>query len=148
MPLVQTRLAQSAAATHFFPSAHVAHPDAGPPQSLSASGPFTTPSVHVGAWQTKFVHTLLAQSPASLQALVGGHATQAPPPQSTSVSVPFFTRSAHPASWQTLDVHTPFWQSVPIAQALPAGHRAHAVAPLQSLAVSPPFFTMSEHVGT
>jgi hypothetical protein len=47
--LVQTRLAQSAAAPHFLPSAQVAQPDEGPPQSLSDSAPFCTLSLHAGS---------------------------------------------------------------------------------------------------
>ena len=32
--------------------------------------PFKTPSAHVGSWQTKFVHTVLAQSAGTLQAFI------------------------------------------------------------------------------
>lgn len=98
MLLVHTRLAQSAAAWHFFASAQGAHPDAGPPQSWSDSVPLSTPSLHVGLWQTFVVQTPLAQSCASAHAFIAAHVTQAPPPQSTSVSLPFFTPSAHPAA--------------------------------------------------
>src|SRR6266487_303186 len=127
MLLVHTRLAQSAAALHFLASAHGLHPEAGPPQSLSDSVPFSTPSMHVGFWQMLVVHTPLEQSAASLHAFIGAQATHAPPPQSTSVSVPFLTLSAQPAFWQTFVVQTPFWQSVPVAHPLPAAHRLHAV---------------------
>src|SRR5262245_6138109 len=88
--LVQTRLVQSAAAPHFLPSPHAEHPDEGPPQSRSDSVPFCTVSLQAGTWQTRFVHTPLAQSVGTLHAFKGGHATHVPP-QSTSVSVPFFT---------------------------------------------------------
>ena len=47
-PLVQTRLVQSTAATHFLPSAQALQPEAGPPQSTSDSVPFGTPSLQVG----------------------------------------------------------------------------------------------------
>jgi hypothetical protein len=38
-----------------------------PPQSVSLSLPFFTPSVQLDAWQTPLVQTLLSQSSASVQ---------------------------------------------------------------------------------
>jgi len=93
---VHTLLAQSAAAPHFLPSVHVAHPDPGPPQSLSDSVPLSTASLHVALWQTALVQTPLVQSEASAQTFVGAQAPHPTPPQSVSVSVPFFTPSAQP----------------------------------------------------
>src|SRR5690348_13696542 len=62
-----------------------------PPQSVSVSVPFCTPSVQLGVWQVLPPlgpeHTWLVQSPMSTHFLPSAQALQAPP-QSLSVSVP------------------------------------------------------------
>src|SRR5260221_185474 len=140
-PLVQTRLAQSAAAPHFLPSTHVAHPEAGPPQSLSDSVPFNTPSAHVGSWQTKFVHTVLAQSAGTLHTFIAAQSAHVPPPQSVSVSVPFLIKSLQVAPAHLPPLHESVVQSAPTRQrcvSLQAGQ-----APPQSTSLSVPFFSLS-----
>ena len=83
-----------------------------PPQSMSVSSWFTTPSLQVGTrpnttlqvtfhttinepWQMLDVHTLLIQSSAVLQTFIWSHFGQMRPPQSTSVSSWFFLLSVH-----------------------------------------------------
>jgi hypothetical protein len=53
----QTPLEQSLGAPQALPSAHVGHVP--PPQSVSDSSPFWTPSPQLAAWQTLDVHTSL-----------------------------------------------------------------------------------------
>jgi len=67
------------------------------------------------------------------------------PPQSTSLSSPFFMPSPQPANTQTPPAHSPDAQSlgtVHIEPSLQAGH----TPPPQSISLSLPFFTPSEHV--
>jgi hypothetical protein len=138
----QTPLWQSPATAHVAPAAHL--PQEAPPQSMSVSTPFLTPSAHVGAWHTPAVQTPLWQSPGTEQVLALAHLPQEAPPQSTSVSVPFLTKSVQLAAWQMLPMHTPLWQSPALAQTLPAMHFTQ-VAPPQSMSLSVPFFTPSLH---
>ena len=88
---VHTPLWQSVGAEHESPVAQLL-PQL-PPQSISVSVPFCTPSLQVGAWQTFEVHTPLSQSPPTAQPWPTVHGEQVPPPQSTSVSAPFCTVS-------------------------------------------------------
>ena len=85
-------LSQSVSAEQPCPVAHLGA--AAPPQSLSVSSPFLTPSVGEGAWQTPSLQTLLVQSAPITQTLPVEQAGAFEPPQSTSVSSPFFTPSA------------------------------------------------------
>jgi hypothetical protein len=59
-----------------------------PPQSVSLSVPFLTPSEQLAARHTLAVHTPLAQSELIAQPRPVLQAPQVPPPQSTSVSLP------------------------------------------------------------
>jgi hypothetical protein len=102
-------------------------------------------SLHVGAWQRLPVHTPLAQSAATIQALVSAHFAVQVPPQSVSVSVPFFTLSEHDDWMQTFPVHTPLVQSAGTTQDFPFAHLAEQVPP-QSTSPSVPFFTLSVQV--
>src|SRR4051794_17518007 len=72
-----------------------------PPQSVSVSVPFLTPSPQVGVWQTLPVHTPLAQSLSPEHAFPLPHffAGAHDPPQSVSVSVPFLTPSPQLGAW-------------------------------------------------
>ena len=92
LPLRHVPVEQSFDDAHSFEWAHFPQL---PPQSVSVSLPFSTPSVQVGAWQAggKPEHTLLEQSGLALHALFAAHAEQSEPPQSVSVSVPFLTPS-------------------------------------------------------
>jgi hypothetical protein len=120
-----------------------------PPQSLSDSEPFLTPSKHVGVWHTPppAGHTSLVQSVPTAQATPLSHREQAVvPPQSTALSPPFFTPSVQEAGWHTLLLQTALWQSPPFTQLLP-GTQAPQVPPPQSTSVSVPFCTPSRHVG-
>src|SRR4029079_2211714 len=68
-----------------------------PPQSVSVSVPFFTPSLHAGALHF-FVfesQTPLWQSPEAAHALPSAHLLGQEPPQSVSVSVPFLIVSLH-----------------------------------------------------
>ena len=86
--LSQTPLLQSAALAQFLVLGHPGQVP--PPQSMSVSSPFFTPSVQAGAAQIPLWQTPLSQSPALAQLLPFAHTGQVPPPQSTSVSAPFF----------------------------------------------------------
>jgi len=114
-----------------------------PPQSLSVSVPFITPSMQVGAWQV-VAQTPDEQSVAALHFFPTAHTGQGPP-QSTSVSVPLATLSVHVGSWQALPTHTPLWQSPALPQMAAVGHFAQE--PPQSTSLSVPFRTRSLHVG-
>jgi hypothetical protein len=83
LPL-QRLFLQSVFILQCFRSAHLGQ--AGPPQSMSVSCPFCTPSVQVDAAQTFDLHTLSTQSLAILHALPSAHGAHTEPPQSTSVS--------------------------------------------------------------
>jgi hypothetical protein len=57
---VHTELEQSLGARQVWFVPHLPHEV--PPQSLSVSAPFFTPSEHDGLWQTFVLHTPLVQS--------------------------------------------------------------------------------------
>ena len=90
--LVHEPLAQSPEAAHALPAAHLPQL---PPQSMSVSVPFFTPSEQVAPWHLSGApeHTPLWQSPATAHVAPVAHLPQLAPPQSTSVSVPFLTTS-------------------------------------------------------
>jgi hypothetical protein len=144
-PAVHTPLAQSPTLEQVCPVVHLVQP---PPQSVSLSVPFLTPSPQLGAWQTLGVpeHTPLAQSPLTEHALPPAQLPQLPP-QSVSVSLPFRTPSVQVGARHSFVVteHTPLEQSAPSKQALPFAQSAVQVPP-QSTSVSLPFFTVSMHV--
>jgi hypothetical protein len=142
---LQTDVVQSEASAQPCPEPHAAQVP--PPQSVSVSLPFLTPSAQVGAWHVLVVvpvHTPLAQSLPTRQTLADAQVGQVPPPQSTSVSAPFFTTSAQVGVWHTLPVHLPLWQSPLTAQALPLA-QSDVQLPPQSMSVSVPFLTPSVH---
>jgi hypothetical protein len=58
--------------------------------------------------------------------------------------VPFLTESVHNGAWH-VTLHTLLWQSVVSVHVLPVAHREQAVAPPQSVSLSPPFLTVSLH---
>ena len=91
MPPVHTPLTQSPAAAQVLPAVHLLH--VAPPQSMSVSLPFFTPSLQVGAWQVPPEQTPLVQSAATLQPFPAVQALQVLPPQSMSVSSWFCTPS-------------------------------------------------------
>jgi hypothetical protein len=134
---------------HALPTAHLVLQLA-PPQSMSVSTPFLTPSLQVGTWQTLPAQTPDEQPAALKHALPSAHTPQPelPPPQSTSASSPFLIPSKQLGTWQTSPVHTPDEQSPPKAQAEPLTHEPPHAGPPQSMSVSPPFFTPSLQVGT
>jgi hypothetical protein len=86
----QSPFTQSASTEQCFRSPHG---EQDPPQSMSVSVPFCTPSLHEGAAHTPPAQTWLAQSDAKLQSppvlQPRGHV----PPQSTSASPSSFTPS-------------------------------------------------------
>ncbi len=125
--------------------AHEAHGrHAAPPQSTDLSTPFSTPSLHTGAWQTAPSHTPLAQSAALPHASPSPHGEHEPP-QSAPLSPPLRTPSSHAGAWQTAPSHTPLAQSAPAPHALPSAQGSQA--PPQSFAGSAPFCTPSSHAG-
>jgi hypothetical protein len=63
------------------------HDEHEPPQSMSVSSPFLTPSAQFERWHTFDLQILLTQSALISQRLPSGHGAQGPP-QSTSVSAP------------------------------------------------------------
>jgi hypothetical protein len=112
---------------HPLPSAHFLAGAQLPPQSMYVSFWFWTLSLHVGAWHTFVVHTLLVQSlPFGFKhALPSAQVGQEAPPQSTSVSVPFLTLSRPPVhfgTWQMPPVQTPLVQSAATPHAFPSAH--------------------------
>jgi len=148
VPPVQTPLEQSLDNMHALPSTHFfvgAHP---PPQSVSVSVWFFTPSAHVAATHEVPLQTKLTQSlPIEQPCPVPQRAQVVAPPQSVPVSDPFFNRSPHVGAWQALPVQTPLAQSLPAPHTRFVAHRTQVVAPPQSASVSPPFFVASEQVG-
>jgi len=142
-------LMQSNAVVHFFPEPHFEQ--LAPPQSMSLSPWFCTPSEQVAAWQMFPVQTPELQSEGTMQVAPIGHGEQFMPPQSMSLSPWFFSLSAQVAT-QTKAMQTPLLQSAPFLQTLPLEHFAGGlsavqVGPPQSVSVSSWFFAMSEHVG-
>jgi hypothetical protein len=83
---VQTPLRQSVDVTHAFVWAHFWH--VVPPQSMSVSLAFFTPSLQEAAMQMFVMHTLLWQSLPAPQVLPAPHLVQTNPPQSISLSLP------------------------------------------------------------
>jgi hypothetical protein len=111
-PPVHTPLVQSPADAHFWPSAHLRVAAQAPPQSVSLSVPFFTPSEQLGDAHAWPVHTPLAQSPLTAQpSPVGQRAQLLAPPQSTPVSRPFSTRSVQLGALHLPELHTPLLQS-------------------------------------
>jgi hypothetical protein len=95
--LVQTELLQSTAPVQALPGAHAGHTP--PPQSMSDSPWFLTPSLQFAAAHTPaLAQKLLVQSVATAQSFVFAHLGQVPPPQSLSVSAPFLTPSVQDAA--------------------------------------------------
>jgi hypothetical protein len=120
----------------------------GPPQSVSVSVPFLTPSLQAAAWQTPLLHTLLVQSPPITQARVAPQGAHAPPPQSVSVSVPFLIASLHVAVMQARVVASQLrlTQSAGKRQFSKSSHGGQLVPP-QSTSVSVPFRNVSVQPG-
>jgi hypothetical protein len=119
----------------------------GPPQSLSVSAAFLTPSVHDAAWHVPDVHTEDTQSVLAVQILLVPQRAQMPaPPQSLSDSPPFFRPSEHVGAWHLPLWHEPLSQSVPAVHVLPGTQGGHTPPP-QSMADSPPFCAPSLHLG-
>ncbi len=148
--ILQSSDEQSPLAWHILPS-----PQAGqvpPPQSVSVSVPFSTPSLQLGVWQVPFLQTPLLQSGPPLHILPSSQAGQVPPPQSVSVSVPSWLPSVHEAF-----THLPLpSQTVPLLslQVVPleAGVETHML-PVQAtlahavvLAVQSPVITQATQV--
>ncbi len=125
---------QSPAETHAFPFAQGAHDV--PPQSVSVSAPFFTPSEQPGAEHSSPAHTADAQSVPVMHESPWLHGGQLPP-QSKSVSSPFLTPSEQlGARHRLLLPHTPLWQSAPVEQPPPVVQPGHE--PPQSTPVSAP----------
>jgi hypothetical protein len=90
---------QSASRRHALVAAHA--PQVVPPQSMSVSSPFCTPSPQPGAVQTFGMvveHEPLVQSPLTMHERPSEHVAHMPPPQSTSVSAPLRTVSLQVAA--------------------------------------------------
>jgi hypothetical protein len=139
---LQTLLWQSLAPVQVLPFAHLF--GQGPPQSVSLSVPFLTPSPQVGAEHVPVAagQTPLWQSPGTAHVFPVPHLPHAAPPQSMALSVPFLTRSEQLGVWQMFDTHTPLLQSFGPTHVLPSRHLFGQLPP-QSTSVSAPFFTMS-----
>jgi hypothetical protein len=114
---VHTPLPQSAGPPHDLLGAQRGQPGVGvgPPQSMSLSPWFFTPSPHVAVWHFfgAPVQTRLTQSAGPPQSRPSVQAGQELP-QSLSVSVPFFTPSEHVGAWHFFGfpLQTPLVQSV------------------------------------
>jgi hypothetical protein len=116
LPPVHTPLVQSAAPLQAFPSAHFfpCPSQVLPPQSVSVSVPFFTPSLHVAATHVVPLHTPLAQSvPTVHPPPVPQRAHVDVPPQSVPDSSPFFTPSLQLGAWHAFITQTPLAQSLP-----------------------------------
>jgi hypothetical protein len=89
IPSLHFSLMQSEFTKHSFPLMQDEH--VSPPQSMSVSAPFFTPSEQVAGVQVlaEPSHTPLKQSEPTMHAFPSAQARQSPPPQSTSVSWPF-----------------------------------------------------------
>src|SRR5262245_40158472 len=72
-----------------------------PPQSVSVSSPFFSPSLQAGA-HAPTSQTPPRQSVPSLHALAYPHGGHMDPPQSMSVSSPFAVLSSQAGGWQKL----------------------------------------------
>jgi hypothetical protein len=121
-------------AEQFFPVAQGAQ--FGPPQSVSTSPSFITPSMHEAAWQNVAVQTPAAQSAGSLQWSPVLQGEQVPP-QSASVSAPFITVSSQRGARHKLFAQTPSMQSDRSLHPPPDAHDGHT-GPPQSMPVSCP----------
>jgi hypothetical protein len=95
-PTEQLSSSQSLPTLHPAPSAHFGQPS--PPQSLSVSVPFFTPSLQLGSAHFPPLQVMLAQSFDTLQALPIPHRFMQLPPQSTSDSVPSRAPLLHAAA--------------------------------------------------
>lgn len=145
IPFRHTEEAQSAPEPQLRSSAQAVQE---PPQSVSDSVPFFTPSVQEGGWQAPPAQTDDWQSDAWLQPAPGAHPGQ-PPPQSRPVSFPFFAPSEQEGAWHWADWHTSEVQSEGSAHAWPGPQRGQAqppsgASPPQSTSLSGPFFVPSE----
>ncbi len=148
-PPLHTPLAQSAALPQAFVSAHFGHPV--PPQSISVSVPFLTPSagVQLDGWHVLLAEqTPLAQSDPMPQIFPSVQRAQKGPPQSVSDSfVVSLMRLLHVSMRHLLPSHLPLpAQSSLTPQVWPAMHSfgaARQVAPPQSISVSRPFLRPS-----
>jgi hypothetical protein len=89
---LQTFVSQSLPLLQPSPASHDAQ--VGPPQSMSVSWPFSTPSWHVGCLQVPPSQSWLVQSSSFEQLPPGAQVEHSGPPQSTSVSRPFWTLSS------------------------------------------------------
>ena len=132
-PNRHTPLAQSVFSTH---SSKLAHLDEQlPPQSVSVSSPFATPSVQVAAKHT-FVpsesHTRVTQSSPVEQPASTGHLLHTPPPQSTAVSMPFITASVHVGAVQAPVAAPAALKQMPLAQSKLLVHAVATGQPSQS----------------
>jgi hypothetical protein len=134
-PPLQLLLWQSALTPHDLPSAHFGQL---PPQSMSLSPPFLTPSLQV-AWQTP-----LAQGWLGRQACP--HWPQFDVSVASTTQVPL--QGVFPAAQgeQTRSTQFPLVQSRPVMQALPSPQEGQ-VPPPQSVSDSAPFFMPSLQVG-
>ena len=79
MLLVQTPLTQSAGTVHIWPAAQCWQ--AVPPQSMSVSVPFFTPSAQPPVWQRPPEQTPLRQSVPTRQTFPSAHLPQVAPPR-------------------------------------------------------------------
>src|SRR6185503_12568885 len=105
VPPLQLALWQSPATWQNWPVTQVAPQT--PPQSVSVSVWFLTPSAQVGLWQMPAVQTPLWQSVDDVQPRPAAQRLQLGPPQSTALSLPFLTESVQLGGWQVPPVQTP-----------------------------------------
>src|SRR5438552_857154 len=113
---VQLELLQSVGTRHIRLGSHPYMGAHEPPQSMSVSLLFFTPSVQLGTAQVLVVvpvHTPLTQSPATAQVFPFAHFEHIGPPQLRSVSMPFLTASSQAGTAHNPPVHTPLVQSPP-----------------------------------
>ncbi|KYG03235.1 hypothetical protein BE21_52740 [Sorangium cellulosum] len=102
----------------------------GPPQSLSVSQPFFTPSEQAGATQTDASQLQLSQSSSTLHEPASAleQPAHTPPPQSSPVSSPFTSRSTQnlqcpfPSHASPASAHPP-------SKSSPSGTKVHAPVP-------------------
>jgi len=133
-----------------------------PPQSVTASLPFLTPSEQVGAWHLLSLHTPDEQSEPLEQPNVSPQGKQFPPQlphicppvqlNITSLSkvgaASSSVKSEHSVSRQLPSKHSSLVQSSLAVQICPEGHRFSEphVAPPQSMPTSSPFLTPSSQL--
>jgi hypothetical protein len=110
-----TAFTQSVPSLHALPSSQ--RGQVGPPQSMSVSVPFFTPSAQLLSLQSPPEQLPLSQSVPLTHIFPAAHGPQvAPPPQSTSVSEAFMTLSVHDGAVQAPSVQTRLVQSPPVLQ--------------------------------